>query len=137
MNARWRAVIPKAIAVWLVIIIAEAAHGVSRAALLEPRVGDFRARQIAVFTGSAIIFFITLLFIRWICATSTRQLIGIGLLWLGLTVTFEILLGRLAFGYSWQRILSDYNLPEGGLLGIGMVVLTLSPLIAAKVRERR
>jgi hypothetical protein len=30
---------------------------------------------------------------------------------------------------------ADYNVPEGGLLLFGMLVLMLSPLIAGKVRK--
>jgi hypothetical protein len=49
-------------------------------------------------------------------------------------VGFEILGGRLA-GYTWARIGSDYDLRHGGLLGIGMAVVALSPLLAAKLRR--
>ena len=35
---------------------------------------------------------------------------------------------------SWQRIASDYNLLQGGLMPIGLLFLALSPLIAAKIR---
>jgi hypothetical protein len=37
-------------------------------------------------------------------------------------------------GASWERLAADYNVLEGGLLPFGMLVLLLSPLIAAKVR---
>jgi hypothetical protein len=45
----------RALVVWLLIVAAEVVHGIARALWLEPRVGDFRARQIGVFTGSAMI----------------------------------------------------------------------------------
>jgi hypothetical protein len=56
--------------------------------------------------------------------------------WVVLTVGFEITLGR-ALGYSWERIASDYNITEGGLLPLGLVIMTLAPLIAARLRDRR
>lgn len=120
--------------IWAIIILAESIHGIARALLLEPHVGDFKARQIAVFTGSAIILAIAILFIRWLRAKMASELIQIGLLWLCLTVAFEVLLGRGIMKYSWDRVVSDYNLFEGGLLPIGLLVLTLSPLMAAKLR---
>ena len=125
----------RGIAIWLVIIFIESLHGTARRLFLEPVLGDFRARQVSMFTGSLIIFAITFLFIRWIQATSIRQLLGIGLLWLVLTVGFEILLGRLVLGLPWDRITSDYNLRQGGLMIIGLFILTLSPLLAAKARK--
>jgi len=125
----------KSLVVWVIIVCAEIAHGIARTLLLVPYVGDLHARQIGVFTGSAIILTIAILFIRWIGAKSTFQLLTIGLLWLVLMLTFEITFGLFVVGYSWERIASDYNIFKGGLLPIGMVILTLSPLIAAKIRR--
>ena len=124
----------KALVVWLLIVCAEVLHGAARVVLLEPYVGDFRARQIAVFTGSAIILAMAIAFVRWLRAGSVYQLIVVGLLWLGLTLGFELLLGWLVLGYSWERIASDYKLFDGGLLPLGLLFLTAAPLIAAKVR---
>ena len=42
----------RAFLVWLLIIAIESVHGTLRVLFLQPLVGDFRARQIAVFTGS-------------------------------------------------------------------------------------
>ena len=120
--------------IWIVIVLAESLHGTARTLLLAPYIGDFKARQVAVFTGAAIILLIAFLSVRWLRARSTGDLIGIGFLWLGLTIVFEIVVGRFILQYPWERIVADYNLLEGGLLPIGLIVLTLSPLIAAKVR---
>ena len=40
---------------WLCIIVVEVLHGIARTTFLAPAVGDFRARQVAVFTGSFLI----------------------------------------------------------------------------------
>ena len=122
------------IAVWLVLISAEILHGIARGILLRPYVGDLRARQIGVFTGSILFFGVALAFIRWIGATRASQQFGVGALWVVLTVAFEVSFGRFVLGYSWERIRSDYDLLEGGLLPIGLVLLVLSPYVAGKVR---
>ena len=57
-----------------------------------------------------------------------------GLIWLVLTLAFEILFGRFVAGASWERLWSDYNLLQGGLLPIGLLVLTVAPLLAARWR---
>lgn len=124
---------PRAVAIWFVIIAAETSQGIARTFWLAPLVGDFRARQMAVFTGSAIILAITALFIRWIGPRTRRAALATGVLWLGLTLAFEIGLGR-ATGASWDRITEDYDPRRGGLLVIGMLVLVLAPLIAARLR---
>lgn len=45
----------RSFAVWWMLIIAEVVHGMLRAFLLVPLVGEFRSNQIGVLTGSAII----------------------------------------------------------------------------------
>src|SRR5215210_187124 len=90
VNAQWGLVLPRAIVAWVVIMFAEVLHGMARAVLLEPHVGDFRARQIAVFTGSVMILIIATGFIRWMRASSLYELVGVGSIWLGLTLGFEI-----------------------------------------------
>lgn len=126
----WRALL-----VWLVIIAGETIHGIVRNIALMPIVGDFRARQICVFTGAAIIFGITYFCIRWIRAVSKRQLFLVGAMWLVLTLLFEFGLGRLVLKLPWERLTEDYNLAQGGLLPIGLVLLFLSPFFAAKLRR--
>jgi hypothetical protein len=123
----------RAFAVWLLLMTAEVVHGVIRTLVLTPVVGDFRARQLGVFTGSLLILLITALTIRWIRASRPRTLLTIGSAWVVLTVAFEISLGRM-MGYSWERLGSDYNMLEGGLLPIGFVIMATSPLIAARLR---
>jgi len=124
----------RGIIVWLVIILAESLHGAARRFLLEPYIGEFRASQIGVFTGAAIIFAISLASVRWIGARSVYQSLGVGLLWLALTLGFEFLLGRLVLGYSWEHIGAEYNLLKGGLMTLGLMVLAVSPVVAAKWR---
>jgi len=87
-------VVIRALIVWLVLIAAEILHGIARAAFLVPYVGEFRSNQIGVFTGSLIFLAIALAFVRWIGATRSAQLMGIGVLWGGLTLATRILLHR-------------------------------------------
>jgi hypothetical protein len=124
----------RAVAVWLLIIVAESIHGTLRELLLKPYVGDLRARQIAVFTGMLIILVVSYAFIRWIRAETTRALLLVGLLWVALTLAFEFGLGLFVLGYSWERMIEDYDFTRGGFLALGMIVLGLSPLIATKLQ---
>jgi hypothetical protein len=116
-------------------MFAEIIHGTLRTLLLAPEVGDFRPRKISVFTASAIILAIVYLFIRWIGIIKAGSLVAVGLTWLFFTLIFEISLGRCVFGYSWERIGADFNILKGGLLPFGLLILALSPLIAARVRN--
>ncbi len=125
----------RALCVWLIIIGAETLHGILRTLFLVPIFGDFRARQIAVFTGAIIILTIAYFFVGWLRAKNYSQLFTVGILWFVLTISFEIFLGRFVINLSWERIGSDYNIFQGGLLPFGLLILIFSPIIAAKIRK--
>lgn len=133
---RWR-IIGRSFAIWLVLIVAEIAHGILRAIVLVPVVGEFRSNQIGVFTGSAIILVIAYFTIRWIGAKRPSELLLVGLIWLVLTVTFEVLFGRFVVKLSWDRIVSDYNVLNGGLMPLGLLFLFFSPMVVSKLCHKR
>lgn len=126
----------RAFVVWLLMMAAESVSGVMRTLVLVPVVGDFRARQIGAVAGSLIVLVLAYLLIDWLGAGS-GHLLAVGTFWLFLTGGFELGVGRFGFGYSWQRMLEDYDVRRGGLLAFGMIVLLLSPLIVASLRHRR
>ena len=127
-------IVARALAVWLLIILAEILHGIARGILLVPQVGEFRSSQIGVFTGSLIILAVVLVFVKRLGASRKSDLLMVGLIWLILTLAFEVIFGRFVMGVSWERLAVDYNIPEGGLLPFGMILLALSPLIAGKLQ---
>ena len=122
----------RALLVWMIIALTEVAHGILRVRLLNRRVGDHRARQIAVGTGSLILLAITSLTLPWIAPATAGDALAIGTLWLVAMLTFEIALGRFVFRVSWDRIGADFDLGRGGLLGFGMLVLWGAPLLLGK-----
>jgi hypothetical protein len=126
----------RALLAWLVIIVAESVHGTLRTLYLAPAIGDFPARRVGVFIGTALVFVIALAFTRWIGARSRGQLLEIGALWVALTVAFEVGLGRAVLHFDWARILADYDLSRGGLMGFGLLAMFLIPLLAARIRSR-
>ena len=123
----------RSLLVWLLIALAETIHGTLRALFLQPVVGDLASRQIGVLTGSLMILLIAYATIGWIGVKKPGQLLAIGLLWMDLMLFFEVAVGR-AFGFSWERILSDYIPWQGGFMIGGMAILALSPWIATRLR---
>jgi hypothetical protein len=125
----------RSISIWLIFIAIESLNGTIRTLCLVPSLGDLRAHQLSFIVGSLLILTIATIFVRWLNATSLTQLMSVGVLWMLLTVTFEVGLGHWAFGYSWTQIAADYNLFQGRLMGIGLVLLLFAPLIATKIRD--
>ncbi len=118
---------------WFLIIMAESVSGAFRRLVLAPRVGELTAHQIGVIVGCGIIFVVAWFFSGRVGNASRSRYLLSGLVWVALTVVFEIALG-LSMGYSTECILSDYDLPRGGLMGIGLLFMLFAPLMAARLR---
>jgi len=121
----------RAVGIWLALVAVESIHGVMRRLLLEPQLGDLRARQVSVFTGSVLITLVFWLTLKSLGPQPVRRWWTFGLLWLALTLAFEIGLGR-ATGMSWDRIASDFDPRRGGLLAFGMLVILVAPRLLAQ-----
>jgi hypothetical protein len=128
------AALVRAIVVWLLLMAAETLLGGLRR-LLVPDALAFLAQQVSVVVSVAMIFAISWLAAPWMRLRSTAQAIAIGLGWVALTLVFEIGLGRL-IGSSWGRILADYDLRNGGLMPVGLVLMALTPWAVWRLRGR-
>ena len=124
----------KVIAIWTVLLVVAVANGAARVVILEPRLGERMAHQISCATGSLFILLVATALIPALGTTSTPSLLGIGVLWLLLTVTFEFAFGRFVSGHSWERLLADYNVLEGRLWLLVLATVFVAPLVAVKLR---
>lgn len=125
----------KALHIWTMIALAEVGSGYLRVRLVNRRLGDQRARQIGVITGSVLNFLLAWLMFPWLGATTVAELLSVGAFWLLLMLGFDFAFGRLVFRMSWERILSEFDFRHGGLLGFGMLLLFLTPLLVSLARE--
>jgi hypothetical protein len=122
----------KGLAVWCLIASIEMIHGILRAKLLAPRVGDFRSRQITVFTGSILILLVTFLTFHWIGYSQPSETLIVGGIWLICMVAFEFSIGHYVFHFKWKWLINDFNLFKGRLLALGMLVLAFAPWICGR-----
>lgn len=123
----------RAVAVFLLIVVVETINGTIREIFIAPALGDPPSRQIGVLVGSALTVLVSWWTASWIGARSARLQLGIGSLWVVLLLVFEVGLGWM-LGYTPERILSDFDVAEGGLLGFGLVVMLFSPVLGARLR---
>ena len=67
----------RALLAWFILAVVMFTNGAVRALVLQPRLGEQLARQVATGTGVLIIFACALVFVRRLEAPSTRELLGI------------------------------------------------------------
>ena len=79
-------------------------------------------------------FAVALVTVRWIDARGSARKLVVGLQWLALMVSFDVLLGH-SLGFGWERILADFNPLAGGYLGIGMATMVIAPWLAGRLRR--
>lgn len=123
----------KALVIWVVIALAEIAHGIARTLLLAPRIGKLRSDQIGVFSGSLIILAISWFLVPWLGTNQSSDLALVGAVWVVLMLTFEFTFGRRYLRLPWDRIIANYDLRRGGLMGFGMLFLFFAPLLTARL----
>ncbi|HEY9816544.1 MAG TPA: hypothetical protein V6D20_12215 [Candidatus Obscuribacterales bacterium] len=121
--------------IWLVFILAESLNGIARSLWLVPSLGNSLAHRVSFAIGSLLILIIATVFVPWLRASRVQSL-GIGLLWAGLTLAFEVGLGRWVLDYSWTQIWADYDVFQGALMPLGLGLMVLSPIIGGIIRSR-
>jgi hypothetical protein len=126
----------KASIMWLVLLVAMMGNGLFRGLVLEPRLGEDVARQVASLLGVCILFALTGPFVMRLGSPGSGHLLGVGLLWLVLTVAFELLLGHYVTRASWETQLADYNLLGGRLWPLVLLTTLVAPWLWGFVRRQ-
>ena len=124
----------KAILIFFLIALCETANGILRVKVLAKRLGLRRARLVSFGIGSVVVVSLAWVFVPWIDPRTIPESIAIGTLWLLLMVAFDVLVGRLAFHYSWPRILRDFDVRRGNLLSLGMILIWSAPTLVFWLR---
>ena len=129
-------ILGRALLVALVIAVLEVAQGALRVRYLNRPLGDRRARQVGVLTGSLLILIIAWVAVPWIAARSSAAWFGVGGVWLGVMLALDLYFGRVVFRASWSRLAAEFDPRRGGWLALGMLVLFLAPILVASLQGR-
>lgn len=119
-------VLGQALAMWLLLLVVMMANGTVRVLVLQPRLGEGAARQVATVVAIFLVLALSRLFVRWTGPHDTAALLGVGALWLVLTLGFEFGFGAVR-GSSLEEMLADYDLLAGRLWPLFLVATLLGP----------
>ena len=117
----------RTVLMWLCIMPVAIVNGTIRDLLVSPYLGDQIARAISCLTLAGATFLIAWMSIQWIDPVDQFQSWVIGLIWLGLTLAFEFLVGHYVFGTTWEALLADYNILEGRLWILVLAAALIAP----------
>jgi len=128
----------KAGVAWVVLFVIMFANGAFRVSVLQPHLGEHRARQVASLLGVVLVLLASWVFVR-ACPTATlQQLLWVGAAWVAGTLLFEFGFGHFASGLSWRALLADYNILKGRLWLLIIVSVWIGPwtcgVLAGRVR---
>jgi hypothetical protein len=130
--------IRKAIVAWVSMIPVAILNGGLRQALFVPAVGELRAHQLSVLTGSAAFFAVIYASMHRDATRQTdRWLVGLGAIWVAATIAFEFGFGHWVMGSSWSRLLADYNVFAGRFWVVVLAVIGLAPLAVKRIATHR
>ena len=120
---------------WIPMIFIGIANGAIRQIGYGRFLGELLAHQISSVTGIILFGLYTyILSLRW-PLQSSYQAIAIGLIWLGLTVTFEFLFGHYIAKHPLSRLFHDHNILEGRLWSLVLIAITIAPYVIFRIRS--
>lgn len=117
----------KYILAWAPMVFIAIANGVLRQVWYAKYLSELQAHQLSTLIGALLFGIYIWVIVRYWKPASAGQAVAIGLVWLGLTVTFEFLFGHFVAGHSWPRLLQDYNLLAGRVWSLLLLWVAVAP----------
>lgn len=122
-------------ALWAAIIPLAILNGIIRDAVLVRVLPQALARTLSGVLLCGIILWYTFYAVRWLPARGALGYLGVGCLWLVLTVLFEFLFGHFVAKKSLSQLLAPYTFRGGDIWVVVLLVVLLAPLIASLARR--
>lgn len=124
----------RAIAIWFLLVALAILNGTVRTVWLLPRFGDRTAHLISTLSLCLLVLAAAWAFVGWMRPAFAQKALGIGFLWLALTVAFEFGAGHYLFKNSWEKLFADYNIFQGRIWIAVLVLTFFAPYWAARLR---
>jgi len=129
--------LPRALVFWLFLAAVAIVTGALRESVLRPLVGEPWAHWIGTLAVCAIFVFLIGQFLnRLDPPAAPSELWTMGIVWLLLTVCFEMVFGRLALGSSWRELLGAYDPGSGRIWWLVLLTVLLAPPVLGRGRAR-
>ena len=124
----------RAALVWVLILVLAIVNGGFRESVLVPRFGIPAGQLVSGLLLIGCILVVSYLLVPRLGARSRGQLLGIGVLWLALTLVFEFGFG-LVQGESWSELFAAYTFRDGNIWPVVLAITLVAPVLAGR-RDR-
>jgi hypothetical protein len=119
----------------LMLASVETLHGIARTIYVAPKIGNKRAKQYSIISGTFLAFAVCYIMVPWLNINVDYQLILVGLTLAVFMATFDIVLARFVVKLKWKNIIDDFNPAKGNYLIFGLILLTLIPYAVIKLKS--
>lgn len=120
---------------WVGLVIVAILNGALRVKGYSSCMSELAAHQLSTAIGlcffSIFFWFLTGAF----RLKSSEQALGIGAMWLVLTILFEFVFGHFVMGHSWNNLFADYNIFKGRLWILVLLWTFIGPYVFFKIRQ--
>ena len=127
--------VTRALLAWFGLLLTAFANATVRELALAPRVGESLAHAVSSLTLAAAILVLSWFAIAWIGPSTASEAWAIGVVWLLLTLAFELGAGHYVFGQPWSRLWADYDVLRGRLWIVVLTSTLVAPVIAARTQR--
>ncbi|UCE80573.1 MAG: hypothetical protein JSV94_05315 [Methanobacteriota archaeon] len=113
---------------WGLLVFCAILNGAFRESVLTPSMGETIGRAISSIILSSVILLVAYVFLlKTSVEYSGTDLWVMGIVWLSLTLLFEVGFGHFVQGKSWDTLLEDYNIFEGRIWILVLIVTIAGP----------
>ena len=118
----------------LMLASVETLHGIARTIFVVPKLGNKRAKQYSVISGTLLAFSVCYIMVPWLDINVEYQLVLVGLVLAVFMASFDIVLARFVVKLKWEFIINDFNPAKGNYLIFGLILLIIIPCIVMKIK---
>jgi hypothetical protein len=124
----------KVVLIWLVIALLAIANGGLRDLTFTPLIGRNLALPLSGLSLSIIVLVVTYFGLGFFGKLTEKICWLIGLQWVLMTLAFEFLFGHYVAGKSWAELLQTFNILQGDLFLLVLLISLVSPRLLAKYK---
>jgi hypothetical protein len=119
---------------WVGLVILAILNGTIRVAVYGPFMSDLSAHQVSTAIGLSLFGIYIWIFTGIFRIASSKQAIVIGVMWLSMTIIFELLFGHYVIGHSFAKLFEDYNVLKGRVWLLVLIWTTVAPYLFYRIR---